>query len=99
MAHQTPMRGGLRWLDIKTNRLFGKSFTEASKAQQIEVVDKIAYPAKAAPEDLAGVAFFSLMRNLTATGFFSSKIGIEDMEYKGNTPNAWDGVPDGSDNP
>jgi len=43
---------------------------------------------------MAGVAFFSLMRNLTATGFFSSKIGIEDMEYKGNTPNAWDGVPE-----
>lgn len=92
--HQTPMRGGLRWLDIKSNRMFGKPFTEASKAQQVQLVDLIAYPAKATPENMAGVAFFNLMRNLTATGFFSSKIGIEDMEYKGNTPNAWDGVPD-----
>jgi gluconate 2-dehydrogenase gamma chain len=92
--HQTPMRGGLRWLDIKSTQLFGKPFVEASKAQQIELVDMIAYPAKAAPENRAGVAFFSLMRNLTATGFFSSKTGIEDMKYKGNTPNAWDGVPE-----
>ncbi|MDB5261525.1 MAG: gluconate 2-dehydrogenase subunit 3 family protein [Adhaeribacter sp.] len=92
--NQTPMRGGLRWLDIKSNKLFGKSFTEASKAQQIELVDMLAYPSKAAPENSQGVAFFNLMRNMTATGFFSSKMGIEDMEYKGNTPNAWDGVPD-----
>lgn len=91
--NQVPMRGGLRWLDIKSNKLFGKPFTEASKAQQIELVDLIAYPAKAAPENSQGVSFFNLMRNLTATGFFTSKIGIADMEYKGNTPNAWDGVP------
>ncbi|WP_161889810.1 gluconate 2-dehydrogenase subunit 3 family protein [Pontibacter russatus] len=92
--NQTPMRGGLRWLDIKSNKLFGKSFTEASEAQRIELVDMIAYPENAAPENQQGVAFFNQMRNLTATGFFSSKMGIEDMAYKGNTPNAWDGVPD-----
>jgi gluconate 2-dehydrogenase gamma chain len=92
--HQTPMRGGLRWLDIKSAKLFNKPFTEASKAQQIELVDLIAYPDKAAPENAPGVVFFNLMRNLTATGFFSSKIGMADMNYMGNTPNAWDGVPD-----
>ena len=93
-SNQTPLRGGLRWLNIKSNKLFGKSFTDASKAQQIELVDMIAYPGKAAPENTQGVSFFNLMRNMTASGFFSSKIGIEDMEYKGNTPNAYDGVPD-----
>jgi hypothetical protein len=41
-----------------------------------------------------GVAFFNLMRNLTATGFYTSKIGVEDVGYKGNTPNQWNGVPD-----
>ena len=92
--NQTPMRGGLRWVDIKSNKLFGKSFTDASKAQQLELVDMIAYPENAAPENRQGVAFFSQMRNLTAMGFFSSKIGIEDMNYMGNKPNAWDGVPE-----
>ena len=92
--NQTSMRGGLRWLDIKSNKLFGKSFVEASKAQQIELVELIAYPEKAAPENSQGVTFFNQMRDLTATGFFSSKIGIEDMNYMGNKPNAWDGVPD-----
>ena len=92
--HQTPLRGGLRWLNIKSQKMFGKSFVDASKEQQIELVDLIAYPEKAKPENSQGVTFFNHMRNLTASGFFSSKMGIEDMEYKGNTPNAYDGVPD-----
>ncbi len=93
-GYKIPMRGGLKWLDVKSLKLFKKSFTEASKAQQIELVELIAFPEKAAPENAAGVSFFNTMRNLTATGFFTSKEGLEDMQYKGNQPNAWDGVPD-----
>ncbi|MBM3401798.1 MAG: gluconate 2-dehydrogenase subunit 3 family protein [Bacteroidetes bacterium] len=92
--YKIPIRGGLKWLDLKSLRLFKKSFTDASKEQQIELVELIAFPGKAAPENAPGVSFFNTMRNLTATGFFTSKEGIEDMQYKGNQPNAWDGVPD-----
>lgn len=91
--HQTPIRGGLRWLNVKSARMFNKSFVDASKTQQLELVDLIAYPEKAAAENSQGVSFFNTMRNLTASGFFTSKIGIEDMNYMGNQPNAWDGVP------
>lgn len=91
--HQLPMRGGLRWLDMQCAKRYNKSFAECSEAQRIEVVDLIAYPAKAAPENSQGVAFFNRMRNLTATGFFTSKMGIKDLNYVGNTPNEWDGVP------
>src|SRR6476469_7581865 len=62
--NQTPMRGGLRWLDLQSIRLFGKSFAEASHDQQIQLVDEIAYPEKAKPEFKQGVSFFNLMRNL-----------------------------------
>ncbi len=92
--HQTPMRGGLRWLDYQTSKRHNKTFIDCSKKQQLALVDEIAWPAKTKPEMRPGADFFSLMRNLTATGFFSSKIGIEDIGYKGNTPNIWDGVPD-----
>jgi gluconate 2-dehydrogenase gamma chain len=92
--HQTPMRGGLRWLDIHSFKKKGKSFVELDEKSKIEIVDEIAYPKKAAPEVAQGVAFFSLMRNLTATGFYTSKIGVEDIGYKGNQPNQWNGVPD-----
>lgn len=91
--HQLPMRGGLRWLDMQCAKRYNKSFAESSAAQRIEVVDLIAYPEKATPENSQGVAFFNRMRNLTATGFFTSKMGIKDLNYVGNTPNEWDGVP------
>lgn len=92
--HQTPMRGGLRWLDLQSNRQFGKPFTDVSAQQQLQLVDQIAYPAKAKPEVKQGVAFFSLMRNLTASGFYTTAIGIKDVGYVGNQPNQWNGVPD-----
>ncbi|MFN2440402.1 MAG: gluconate 2-dehydrogenase subunit 3 family protein [Chitinophagaceae bacterium] len=92
--HQTPMRGGLRWLDIQSNKKFQKAFMDCSQQQQLELVDQIAYPDKANPQMKQGVSFFNLMRNLTATGFYTSPIGIKDIGYQGNKPNQWNGVPD-----
>jgi hypothetical protein len=91
--HQTPMRGGLRWLDLQCLNRYGKSFVDCSNEQQIAIVTEIAYPKKAKPGMEPGVSFFNLMRNLTATGFFTSKIGIQDVGYMGNTPGKWTGVP------
>ena len=92
--HQTPMRGGLRWVDMQCLKRYGKAFKDSSKEQQMELVNEIAYPEKAKPEMKQGVAFFSLMRNLTATGFYTSEMGVKDLGYTGNRPNQWNGVPD-----
>lgn len=92
--HQTPMRGGLRWLDLQSYKRYEKAFKDLNSEQQIAIVDDIAYPKKAKPELAQGVAFFTLMRNLTATGFYTSEIGGKDIGYMGNAPNQWKGVPD-----
>lgn len=92
-SHQVPMRGGLRWLDLQCLNRYNKTFVDASHTQQIEMVTEIAYPKKAKPEMEQGVAFFNRMRNLTATGFFTTRIGLDDLGYVGNAPNKWDGVP------
>ncbi len=92
--HQTPMRGGLRWLDLQCLNKYEKAFTDCTQQQQMEMVDAIAWPNKAKPEMAQGVAFFNLMRNLTATGFYSTQMGWKDIGYVGNTPNQWNGVPD-----
>ena len=92
--HQTPMRGGLHWLDMECYKRFEKGFTDCDEKQRLQVVDEIAYPEKAKPEMKRGVAFFSLMRNLTSTGFYTSEIGVKDIGYAGNKPNKWNGVPD-----
>lgn len=92
--HQTPMRGGLHWLDMQSNKLFGKPFTDCSSGQQLQLVDQIAYPEKAKPAMKQGVSFFNRMRNLTASGFYTTEMGIKDIGYVGNTPNQWNGVPE-----
>lgn len=91
--HQTPLRGGLRWLDMRALGLYEKSFKDLSHEQQIAIIDTIAYPKKAKPEDSQGVHFFTLMRNLTITGFYTTEIGFKDIGYVGNRPNFWNGVP------
>ena len=91
--HQTPIRGGLRWLDLKAYKLFGTSFVKANSRQQQELLELIAYPEDVLAENRQGASFFSQLRNLVAMGFFSSKIGMEDIGYVGNRPNEWDGVP------
>ena len=91
--HQTPMRGGLRWLDLHSLRQYDKAFRQCTPSQQLQIVDEIAWPEKARPEMAQGVAFFNLMRNLTASGFYTSQIGGKDIGYVGNTPNQWNGVP------
>ncbi|MEO5977980.1 MAG: gluconate 2-dehydrogenase subunit 3 family protein [Chryseolinea sp.] len=91
--YQTPIRGGIKWLDLHCMRRFTADFASCTPAQQIEMVDDIAYPAKSKPEMQQGVAFFNTMRDLTACGFFTSKIGIADLGYVGNKPSQWDGVP------
>ena len=92
--HQVPMKGGLRWLDMQCLKRYEKSFKDCSHQQQIELVDMIAYPKKANPEMSQGVKFFSLMRDLTASGFYTSEIGVKDLGYAGNKVNQWNGVPD-----
>jgi gluconate 2-dehydrogenase gamma chain len=107
--HQVPMRGGLRWLDVQSMKRFEKTFKDSDQKQRLEIVNDIAYPVvvdkndkdnknkpirKIKPGMEQGVSFFSLMRNLTATGFFTSEIGVKDLGYAGNRPNKWNGVPD-----
>lgn len=86
--------GGLMWLDEQSNRQFEKPFAEASAEQQKQILDRIAWPARAAKEDHAWVLFFNVFRDLTSSGFFSSKIGVADLPYLGNTVvTNWQGCP------
>ncbi len=93
--HQLPLRGGLMWLEIESNRRFNQSFTALSDSDQISIIDDIAYPDEdgTSPELEPGRKFFKHIRNLTLTGYYTSQMGIKDLGYAGNRPNIWDGVP------
>lgn len=91
---QTPTRGGLAWLDTECRERFAQSFLTATDRQRRQLLDDIAWPAKARPAMSQGVAFFNDFRDLTASGFFSSKMGVEDLQYLGNVfVHEWEGCP------
>ena len=81
---QTRLGGGLLWLDSYCSRCHGRDFLSCVSEHQKEVLDRIAYRRNSTPEISQGIEFFALFRNLTADGFYTSKIGIEDIEFVGN---------------
>jgi hypothetical protein len=85
--YQLRLGGGLVWLDSFCADRYGKAFLECAPEQRTEVLDLIAYR-KNAKKDAAlsqGVAFFAFLRKMTCDGFYTSKIGIADLQYVGNT--------------
>ncbi len=93
-ALQHPMRGGLAWLDYRCKKHYDKVFTECDDTQRRAVLDEIAWPDTAADEVSQGVAFFNSFRDLTASGFWSSKMGVDDLQYVGNVfVREWTGCP------
>ena len=88
------MRAGLMWLEGHSTGRFGKAFTDLTADQQVAICNDIAWPARAKPEHQAGARFFTRFRDLTASGFWSSQMGVEDLQYQGNTfVAAWTGCP------
>ncbi len=88
------MRTGLTWLDDECKKRFTKAFVDCDDTQRKAVLDDIAWPRRAQPEMQAGVRFFNNFRNFTASGFWSSQTGVDDLQYMGNRPVAqWNGCP------
>ncbi|HKV64222.1 MAG TPA: gluconate 2-dehydrogenase subunit 3 family protein [Candidatus Acidoferrum sp.] len=85
--YQLKLGGGLYWLDAACTDRYEKVFMECTPDQKKEILDLIAYRknAKKDPSLSQGVAFFAFVRNLTCDGFYTSKIGIADLQYIGNT--------------
>jgi gluconate 2-dehydrogenase gamma chain len=93
-GNQKWMRAGLTWLDAQSTARFGKSFADATEAQCEQILNDIAWPARAPAAMADGVSFFNRFRDLTSSGFWSSEMGVKDLQYKGNlfAPN-WNGCP------
>jgi gluconate 2-dehydrogenase gamma chain len=91
---QTAIRGGLSWLDTQCRSRFDKDFVGCSDADRRTVLEDIAWPKRAKSEHSQGVRFFTTMRDLVATGFWTSRIGVADLGYLGNRPvGEWTGAP------
>jgi len=87
VEYQAKLGGGLKWLDSTCTARYGKGYLDCTPEQRKDVLDLIAYRRNAEQDASlsSAVEFFSLLRNMTADGFFTSKIGIKYLGYKGNT--------------
>lgn len=94
-TYKEPLRNGLIWIDNESKKRFNNLFVDCEIAQQVNIFDEIAYydPNKSISDYSEPVQWFNLLRNLTMTGYFTSEVGINELGYKGNIPNIWDGVP------
>ena len=90
---QLPIRGGLMALNAKANKSFGQDFVILNEEEQKSILDQMAFPKEGVGKQPQEVQFFSLLRNLVVTGYFTSEVGIKELDYRGNMPNIWDGVP------
>ena len=91
---QTWMSNWLTWLDARSTENFAVTFVDCTEEQRVQVLDAVAWPDRADAADSDGVAFFNRFRDLTASGFWTSRMGIEDLRYIGNTANPnWNGCP------
>ncbi len=93
-AAQKWMREGLAWIDSQSNTRFGKAFADATESQRETILNDIAWPARAPAAMTDGVSFFNRFRDLTSSGFWSSRVGVKDLKYEGNlfAPD-WNGCP------
>lgn len=88
------VRGGLAWLDVESERRYTRRFTALTAAQRTAICDDICYLPDTRPALQVGARFFDLMRDLTASAFYTSAAGMKDLQYVGNVPLAkWDGPP------
>ena len=88
------MRDGLAWMDAQSSTRFSKPFADATQSQREAILNDIAWPARAPAAMADGVSFFNRFRDLTASGFWSSQVGVKDLKYQGNlfVPD-WNGCP------
>lgn len=81
------VRGGLAWLDAESGRRFaGRRFGALTVSERTQICDDISFVPKAKPEFVAAARFFDQVRDLTASGFYTSDAGMKDLQYIGNVP-------------
>lgn len=86
-------RSGFAWLDGAMAKRGAATFVAATPAQQTELLDLIAYRRNQSPELAPGIEFFTWVRRMTVDAFYTSEIGIKDIDYRGNSPMAAYSVP------
>jgi gluconate 2-dehydrogenase gamma chain len=80
---QYRFRYGLTWLDAHAEKLHGKTFRQLSAEQQNDLLEDLAYKDHHRPGEEDGREFFKLVREYTVMGFYTSRIGLQQLDFPG----------------
>jgi hypothetical protein len=80
---QYRFRYGLTWLDAHATELHGAPFRTLDEAKQNDLLGRLAYRAQYRDGEEEGRAFFKLIREYTIMGFYTSRVGLEQLDYPG----------------
>jgi gluconate 2-dehydrogenase gamma chain len=80
---QFRFRYGVRWIDAHARYLFGRGFRELTGEKQSEMLTHLAYKDRHRVGEEDGRDFFRLIREYTVIGFYTSRIGLEEIDYPG----------------
>jgi gluconate 2-dehydrogenase gamma chain len=80
---QYPFRTGLGWLDAFAMEKKGARFLALASNDREELLRKLAYRAEQSPTEIQGQEFFALIRKYTVLGYYTSRVGLEELDYPG----------------
>lgn len=80
---QYKFRFGLGWLDAHSERLHSKAFVVLGPNEQNEILRRLAYRKEFREGQEDGRVFFALVREYTVMGFYTSRVGLEELDYPG----------------
>lgn len=80
---QYPFRAGVAWLNAFAFEKEGGNFSSLSVSQWERLLRKLAYRSQQSPTEVQGQEFFTLIRKYTVLGYYTSRIGLEALDYPG----------------
>ncbi|HEY3129606.1 MAG TPA: gluconate 2-dehydrogenase subunit 3 family protein [Acidobacteriota bacterium] len=76
---------GLRWIDARSNELFGSNFIKTVPEQQTALLTILSSGQNKSLSDQVGVEFFGVIKSMTITGYYTSEVGMkEELGDDGN---------------
>ena len=80
---QEPFRKGLHWLNKRARNLYGQPYSKLPATDQQAILRRLAYKAEQSPDETEGQQFFLLLRSYTVMGYYTTRAGLEQLDYPG----------------
>ena len=80
---QSRLRAGLGWLDRYSKSRYSEAFSQLAAEKQIALLEPLAYKAKFVASEKTGREFFNTIREYTVMGFYTSEIGLQELDFPG----------------